>query len=159
MTEKSVGRESERRTRKQKEWKKMALRKMEPTPKERQLVQQLSAQGFKHEHICFMIGIRSAKTLRRYFREELKVSRLRSALFIYKAEFDMAVSKKHPEMTINFLRRHAEFSTEMQFESASETRAGLTVWTLHEAELPPPGWDDERDEYDDPENALDDPFE
>jgi hypothetical protein len=42
-----------------------------PTPEQRDLVKSMAACGIPHEQIAHQIGIRSAKTLRRYFRQEL----------------------------------------------------------------------------------------
>ena len=45
--------------------------KLSPTDEQRRLVKQLAAVGTKHEDIAHMVKIRSPKTLRKHFREEL----------------------------------------------------------------------------------------
>ncbi len=45
--------------------------KLKPTDKQRLLVKKLAAVGTPHEDIASMVNIRSPKTLRKHFREEL----------------------------------------------------------------------------------------
>ena len=45
--------------------------KIQPTEEQRQLVKQLAAVGVPQEDIARKIGIRSPKTIRKYFRDEL----------------------------------------------------------------------------------------
>jgi hypothetical protein len=45
--------------------------KLSPTDEQRRLVKKLAAVGTKHEDIAHMVNIRSPKTLRKHFREEL----------------------------------------------------------------------------------------
>jgi len=45
--------------------------KLKPTDEQRRLVKQLAAAGTPHEEIACMVKIRSPKTLRKHFREEL----------------------------------------------------------------------------------------
>ena len=45
--------------------------KLSPTDEQRRLVKKLAAVGTKHEEIALIIKIRSPKTLRKHFREEL----------------------------------------------------------------------------------------
>jgi hypothetical protein len=45
--------------------------KLNPTEEQRRLVKKLAAVGTKHEDIAHMVNIRSPKTLRKHFREEL----------------------------------------------------------------------------------------
>jgi hypothetical protein len=47
-----------------------------PTEEQRQKVRQYAAVGTPHEHIARKIGIRSPKTLRKYYRKELDESAL-----------------------------------------------------------------------------------
>ncbi len=48
--------------------------KLKPTEEQRRLVKQLAAVGIPQEDIARKIGIRSPKTLREHFREELDMS-------------------------------------------------------------------------------------
>jgi len=45
--------------------------KLNPTDEQRLLVKKLAAAGATHEAIALMVNIRSPKTLRKHFREEL----------------------------------------------------------------------------------------
>jgi hypothetical protein len=45
--------------------------KLNPTDEERRKVKQLAATGTPHEQIAHIVNIRSPKTLRKHFREEL----------------------------------------------------------------------------------------
>jgi hypothetical protein len=45
--------------------------KLNPSQEERLMVKIMAGMAAKHEHIAARIGIRSPKTLRKYFREEL----------------------------------------------------------------------------------------
>ena len=45
--------------------------RLNPTEQQRLLVKQLAAVGISQEHIAHKIGVRSPKTLRMHFREEL----------------------------------------------------------------------------------------
>jgi hypothetical protein len=49
----------------------MPRHRLNPTAEDRKRVKQLAAVGTSHENIARLIGIRSPKTLRLYFREEL----------------------------------------------------------------------------------------
>jgi hypothetical protein len=45
--------------------------KLNPSPEERLMVKTMAAMGANHEYIAARIGIRSPKTLRKHFREEI----------------------------------------------------------------------------------------
>jgi hypothetical protein len=45
--------------------------KLNPTQEQRQMVKTMTAMGAKQEDIALRIGVRSAKTLRKHFRNEL----------------------------------------------------------------------------------------
>jgi hypothetical protein len=45
--------------------------KLSPTDEQRRLVKKLAAVGTKHDEIAHMVNIRSPKTLRKHFRDEL----------------------------------------------------------------------------------------
>src|SRR4051794_16077865 len=50
----------------------MARPSLQPKQEQRKLVKRLSAVGLPQEEICAWVGMRSPKTLRKHFREELK---------------------------------------------------------------------------------------
>jgi len=45
--------------------------KLNPSPEQRLIVKTMAGMGASHEYIAARIGIRSPKTLRKYFREEI----------------------------------------------------------------------------------------
>ena len=49
----------------------MARPRFDPTAEQRRIVRSMAAYGMRQEEIAACLGIRSAKTLRRHFREEL----------------------------------------------------------------------------------------
>jgi hypothetical protein len=64
--------------------------KLKPTDEQCQLVKQCAAVGVPHEHIARKIGIRSAKTLRKYFREELDMGLMEANFMVAGALFKKA---------------------------------------------------------------------
>jgi hypothetical protein len=64
--------------------------KLKPTEEECQLVKQCAAVGVPQEHIARKIGIRSPKTLRKYFREELDMGLIEANFMVAGALFKKA---------------------------------------------------------------------
>jgi hypothetical protein len=82
----------------------MARPKFIPTLEQRKTVRSMSAFGLRQEDIANCIGIRSPKTLRRHFREELDRSGIEANARVAQTAFQMATSGKHPLMTMFWLR-------------------------------------------------------
>ena len=78
-----------------------------PTEEQRRLVKSLSAFGIPQEQIARRIGIRSAKTLRKHFREELDGGALETNTKVAQTLYKMATSEKHPMATMFWLRCRA----------------------------------------------------
>jgi hypothetical protein len=65
--------------------------KLSPTDEQRRLVKKLAAVGTRHEEIALIIKIRSPKTLRKHFREELDRGTAEANAKVAGALFDNAM--------------------------------------------------------------------
>ena len=81
--------------------------KLRPTDEQRRLVKSLSAYGVPQEQIANRIEIRSPKTLRKYFREELDGGALEANSNVARTLYKMATSGNHPSATMFWLRNRA----------------------------------------------------
>jgi hypothetical protein len=88
-----------------------------PTPEQRQLIRSLSAYGFPQEQIARRIGIRSVKTLRKHFREELDRGILEANSHVAQTLYKMATSGKDPIATLFWLKARAGWKERPSFES------------------------------------------
>ena len=87
------------------------------------------------------MDVRSKKTLRKWYREELKTGRVHAAIEVYKANFDLAISGKNPRMTIQWLKWFSDWGPDMKFESLSKEKGLSTVFEFTEYAPPrSPGW-------------------
>ena len=64
--------------------------KLKPSEEERKLVKHLAAFGVQQEQIAHKIGVRSPKTLRKYFREELDLGQVDANATVAAALFKKA---------------------------------------------------------------------
>ena len=80
---------------------------LQPTDEQRLLVKSLSAFGIPQEHIKRRLGIRSLKTLRKCFREELDAGILDANASVGKTMYKMANSGLCPSATIFWLKSRA----------------------------------------------------
>ena len=83
----------------------MARPKVVPTEEQRLTVKSLSAYGIKQEGIARILRLRSLKTLRKHFREELTLGEIEAVAQVAQTHYQMAKSGKHPASTIHFLKR------------------------------------------------------
>jgi hypothetical protein len=83
----------------------MARPKFVPTEEQRRTVKALAAYGIKQEGIARVVRLRSAKTLRKHFREDLILGEIEAVAQVAQTHFQMAKSGKHPRSTIHFLER------------------------------------------------------
>ena len=93
----------------------MARPRFKVTAENRKTVKALAGYGMTHEQIAQMIGIRSAKTLRRHFRPELDMGSVEANAQVAQTMFRMASSGKIPGATIFWLKtrcRWRETSTD-----------------------------------------------
>jgi len=81
--------------------------RIQPTDEQRQLVKSLAAFGVAQEQIAKRIGIRSVKTLRKHFRDELDRGALDANTNVVKSLYQMATSGQHPVATMFWLKCRA----------------------------------------------------
>lgn len=81
--------------------------RLNPTDQQRKLVKSLAATGVRETDIARRIGIRSAKTLRKHFREELDGGALEANCTVAGTLFRMAKSGEHPAATFFWLKTRA----------------------------------------------------
>ncbi len=84
----------------------MARPKFVPTEEQRHTVKSLAAYGIKHEGIARVLRLRSPKTLRKHFREELTLGEIEGVAQVAQTHHQMAKSGKYPVSTIHFLEKH-----------------------------------------------------
>ena len=87
----------------------MARPQFIPTNEQRGLVKSMAAMGIQHEHIAWKIGVRSPKTLRKHFREELDLGATEANYKVAKTLFQMATSGEHPAATIFWVKTRNGF--------------------------------------------------
>jgi hypothetical protein len=92
--------------------------KMMPTEEQRRLVKSLSAYGITHEQIAQQVGIRSAKTLRKHFREELDRGAVEANANVAKTLYRLATSGTSPVSTIFWLKTRAGWKEVRAWEPA-----------------------------------------
>jgi hypothetical protein len=78
-----------------------------PTPEQRKLVRSLATLGLGQEHICEMVDLRSPKTLRKHFRQEIQTGYAAVMAQLARAAYEMAVSGTYPAVTRFWLQVHA----------------------------------------------------
>jgi hypothetical protein len=83
----------------------MARPKFVPTEEQRRTVKSLSAYGIKQEGITRVLGMRSVKTLRKHFRDELTLGEIEGVAQVAQTHYQMAKSGKHAVSTIHFLEK------------------------------------------------------
>src|SRR4051812_25970572 len=90
----------------------MPARKFVITVEMRGDVKTLAGIGLTRREICSMIGLRSTKTLTKYFRNELEIGSVEALAHVKRTQFRLASSGKHPWSTKRWLERHAKWSTD-----------------------------------------------
>ncbi len=93
--------------------------KLQPTDENRKMVRMMAAFGVDQDQIAARIGIRSPKTLRKYFREELDYGAVDANLRVAQTLFKMAVSGEHPAATIYCLNSRGGWKDHPRFQSAA----------------------------------------
>ena len=76
----------------------------QPTDEQRKRVKSLSALGYRHEDICLMIGLRSPKSLRKHFRQELSAGMAEANAAVAQIAYEMASSGRCLPLTIFYLK-------------------------------------------------------
>lgn len=93
--------------------------KIKPTTEDRKLALTLSAYGVPQEEIAKRIGIRSPKTLRKHYREELDRGSLDANCKVVQTLFRMATSGKDARATMFWLQNRAGWRDRPAFTPAS----------------------------------------
>ena len=93
--------------------------KMNPTDEQRRLVKSLAAVGTPQAGIGSMVGIRSEKTLRKHFREELDRGSAEANANVGRTLYQMATSGQHPAATIFWLKCRAGWNERSTVEPAA----------------------------------------
>jgi hypothetical protein len=101
--------------------------KFHPTEEQRRLVKSLAAMGTKHTGIAQMIGIRSAKTLRKHFRAELDRGGLEANSNVAQTMYKMATSGQHAAATMFWLKCRAHWRERGTLETGSAAAAPFIV--------------------------------
>jgi hypothetical protein len=78
-----------------------------PTEEQRRTVKSLSAYGIKQDEIAQMLGLRSPKSLRKHFRQEINRGGIEATAQVGQTLYQMATSGKHPAATIFWLKTRA----------------------------------------------------
>jgi transketolase C-terminal domain/subunit len=110
----------------------------QPTEKTRERVKLLAGVGLPQEQICVLIGLRSAKTLRRYYSKELQLGIAETCTRVAKTAYGLASSGKNPAMTIFFLKTRARWSPGMAVTSQRERDEQL-IYIYEDYKLPNAG--------------------
>lgn len=96
----------------------MARKAFTPTEEQRHLVKVLSSYGIRQADIGTEVGLRSPKTLRKHFRQELDRGRIGANIRVGKTLYAMATSGEHASATIYWLSRQAGWRS----KAAEQTR-------------------------------------
>ncbi len=75
-----------------------------PTEERRRTVMAMSGYGIKHKAIATVLGLRSEKTLRKYFRKELDRGAIDAMTQVFQTLYQMATSGKHVAATIFWIK-------------------------------------------------------
>src|SRR2546422_11738930 len=91
-----------------------------PTVEKQKMVKSMAAVGLTHEQMATAIGIRSAKTLRKHFREPLNAGNAEAIAKVTSVGYEMvgyemAQSGKYPSMTRFWLMKHPARSSNDAF--------------------------------------------
>src|ERR1022692_4449787 len=88
----------------------MARPRFAPDDEQRKKVRLMAAMGIPQEDIAISLGLRSPKTLRRHFREELDRSAIEANARVAQSLFNQATSGKSTSATIFWLKARAGWS-------------------------------------------------
>jgi|SRR5579862_8550318 len=97
----------------------MSRKAFKTSDAQRLLVRVLSSYGIRQEDIAMEIGLRSPKTLRKHFREELDHGRIGANIRVAKTLYTMATSGKNLSATMFWLERRAGWRLKAPRETQS----------------------------------------
>ena len=99
----------------------------EVTTEKRSKVRALAGYGTKHEEIARMVGIRSPKTLRKHFRQELDIGHAEANAQVAQTLFKMATSGLCPPATMFWLKTRARWREKSQQEALAAVAPTLVI--------------------------------
>src|ERR1700730_4272751 len=111
----------------------MSSPKFVPTDLHRTTVRSLAAYGTKHEDIAKVIGLRSAKTLRKHFREELTRGSIEATAQVGQTLYQMATSGEEPACTIFWMKVRGGWHEKQSSETAPSAASDFVVVMEEEA--------------------------
>ncbi len=82
---------------------------LKPSAEQRRLVKSMAAVGVPHDDIARKIGIRSPKTLRKHFREELALGMIDANYMVGKTLYEMATGGDEVAATIFWVKTRKLF--------------------------------------------------
>jgi hypothetical protein len=82
---------------------------LNPTEEQRRLVKSMAAVGVPHEDIARKVGVRSPKTLRKHFREELDMGMIDANYKVGKTLFELATGGQEVAATIFWVKTRKLF--------------------------------------------------
>jgi hypothetical protein len=95
----------------------MARTPFAPSDEQRRLVKVMSSYGIHQEDIATEVGLRSPKTLRKHFRDELDHGRIGADISVAKTLYKMATSGRNLGATMFWLERRAGWRSRAQRET------------------------------------------
>jgi hypothetical protein len=111
----------------------MSRPKFVPTDLHRTKVRSLAAYGTKHEEIAKLIGLRSEKTLRKYFREELTCGSIEATAQVGQTLYQMATSGEEAACTIFWMKVRGGWREKQNSETGSSAVPDFVVVMEKEA--------------------------
>jgi len=94
----------------------MSPKRKPPTQEQRSQVKALAGLGLRQEGICALMGLRSAKTLRRHYARELSAGVVEATTKVRQTAFQLAMSGRDPGSTIFWLKTRLRGSRPMDQE-------------------------------------------
>ena len=105
----------------------MARPRFRVSEEKRATVRALAGYGLKHEQIAQLIGIRSPKTLRKYFYHELASGTAEANAQVAQTLYKMATSGSDTGATIFWLKTRARWSETAQEEKRTAVAPRLII--------------------------------
>jgi hypothetical protein len=99
--------------------------KLKPTEEQRRVVKAMSAVGLLQQNFANMVGIRSVKTLRKFFRKELNRGDTEGAFNVGQAMYKAALNG-NVTAQLHWLARHKHC-----FEQTSKPAGSLPPFIVH----------------------------
>jgi hypothetical protein len=109
-----------------------------PSDEQRRLVKVISSYGIRQEDIAREVGLRSPKTLRKHFREELDHGRIGANIRVAKTLYQMAISGRNLSATVFWLERRAGWRSKPTLETRPTTPPRFVVAPGRAEDLPEP---------------------